>query len=135
MKLLHELQPTAPTPVCHHVKHNGISPLNPKNTSSKNKITVFSSQYSLPLNPLRVVDWLSVTLTCVLFNLLLLSSCGSKETPALQLHHQLFPRPRGGLSGESQRDDVRYPLSAVGCPIPPRASLLPQHIRVQVSMK
>lgn len=71
-----------------------------------------------------------------LFTLLLPCSWGAgRETPALQLHDQLLPRPRGGLQRQSQRDDIRHPLSAVGRPAASWASLLPKHIRVQVSSK
>lgn len=65
--------------------------------------------------------------------LISLSRGAGGETPAPQLHHPLFPRPRGGLPWESQRDPVGHPLSALGRPVPPRAPLLPQHLRVQVS--
>lgn len=67
--------------------------------------------------------------------LISLSRGAGGETPALQLHHPLFPRPRGGLPWQSQRDPVGHPLSALGRPVPSRASLLPKHIRVQVSAR
>lgn len=62
-----------------------------------------------------------------------LSRGAGGEAPAPQLHHPLLPRPRGGLPWESQRDPVGHPLSALGRPVPSRASLLPKHLRVQVS--
>lgn len=76
---------------------------------------------------------LSVPLRSPLLSLVPSVSWSPDAAPAPQLHHQLFPRPRGGLPGESERDDLRNPLPALGGPETSPAPLLPTHLRVQVS--